>query len=309
MGQGGGILNLEVDMGGLKIKNPVMVASGTFGFGKEYSEYINLNSLGAIMVKGLTVKPRAGNPPPRIYETPSGMLNSVGLQNPGIEAFIKEELPFLREYNVAVIANIAGESVEEFVYMAEKLNVDGIHAIELNVSCPNVKEGGMAFGIKPECIYEITREVKRSAYKPVIVKLTPNVGDISICAKAAEDGGADAISLINTITGMAIDIKTRKPVFKNVFAGLSGPAIKPIALKLVYEAAKAVLIPVIGMGGIKSAEDAIEFMIAGAKAVAVGTYNFVNPYCTMEIIDGIKKYMAENNIEDINEIIGSLEIN
>lgn len=302
-------MNLEVDIGGLKIKNPVMVASGTFGFGKEYSQYINLNSLGAIMVKGLTIKPREGNPPPRIYETPSGILNSVGLQNPGIDAFIKDELPFLKDYDIAVIANIAGESVEEFVYMAEKLNIDGIHAIELNVSCPNVKEGGMAFGVKPECIYEITKKVKDSTSKPVIVKLTPNVGDISVCAIASQDGGADAISLINTITGMAIDIKTRKPVFKNVFAGLSGPAIKPIALKLVYEAAKAVKIPVIGMGGIKSAEDAIEFMIAGAKAVAIGTYNFVNPYCTMDIIDGIKKYMAINNIKTVNEIIGSLKIN
>lgn len=302
-------MNLEVNVGKLKLKNPVMVASGTFGFGKEYSEYINLDFLGAIVVKGLTIKPRGGNPPPRIYETPSGILNSVGLQNPGIDAFIEDELPFLKDYDVAVIANIAGESVEEFVYMAKKLDIDGIHAIELNVSCPNVKEGGMAFGVKPECIYEITKKVKESTNKQVIVKLTPNVVDISVCAKAAQNGGADAISLINTITGMAIDIKSRKPIFKNVFAGLSGPAIKPIALKLVYEAVKAVTIPVIGMGGIKSAEDAIEFMIAGAKAVAVGTYNFVNPYCTMEIIDGIKKYMAENSIRDINEIIGSLNIN
>lgn len=299
-------MKLDVEIGGLRLKNPVMVASGTFGFGKEYSEYIDLSKLGAIMVKGLTVKPREGNPPPRIYETPSGILNSVGLQNPGIDGFIKGELPFLKKYDVAVIANIAGESVEEFAYMAKKLDIDGVHAIEVNVSCPNVKEGGMAFGVKTECIYDITKAVKKSTNKPVIVKLTPNVGDIAICAKAAEDGGADAISLINTITGMVIDTNTRKPVFKNIYAGLSGPAVKPIALKLVYEAVKSVTIPVIGMGGISSASDAIEFMIAGAKAIAVGTYNFVDPYCTMKIIEGIKEYMKLNNIDNINDLIGSL---
>ncbi|SNX52635.1 dihydroorotate dehydrogenase [Thermoanaerobacterium sp. RBIITD] len=301
-------MNLEVNIGGLKLKNPVMVASGTFGFGKEYSEYIDLNHLGGIMVKGLTVKPKKGNPPPRIYETPSGILNSVGLQNPGIEVFIKDELPFLKNYNTKVIANIAGESIEEFSYMAEKLNIDSVHALELNVSCPNVKEGGMAFGVKPESIYKITKEVKSVTTKPVIVKLTPNVGDIKICAKAAEDGGADAISLINTITGMAIDINARKPVFKNIFAGLSGPAIKPIALKLVYEAKRAVSIPIIGMGGISSADDAIEFIIAGASAIAVGTYNFVNPSCTIEILEGIKTYMIQNDIDDINKLINSITI-
>lgn len=299
-------MKLEVDIGGLKLKNPVMVASGTFGFGKEYSDYIDLNQLGAIMVKGLTVKQKDGNPPPRIYETPAGILNSVGLQNPGVEGFIKNELPFLKKYDIKVIANIAGETVEEFIYMARKLDIDGVDALELNVSCPNVKEGGMAFGVKPECIYEITKEVKKVTSKTVIVKLTPNVGDIKICAKAAEDGGADAISLINTITAMAIDINTKKSIFKNIFAGLSGPAIRPIALKLVYEAKRAVSIPVIGMGGITSSDDAIEFIIAGATAIAVGTYNFVNPTSTVEIIAGIKKYMTQYAIDNINELVNSV---
>lgn len=308
MGGGGGILNLQVEIGKLKLKNPVMAASGTFGFGREYGEYIDLNQLGAIVVKGLTVNPKEGNPPPRVYETPCGMLNSVGLQNPGINAFIEKELPFLRDYDVAVIVNIAGETIEEFAYMAKKLDIDGVDGIEINVSCPNVKKGGMAFGINPEDIFNITKEVKKVTQKTVIVKLTPNVGDIGVCAKAAEDGGADAVSLINTIAGMAINIDTRTPVFKNVIAGLSGPAIKPIALRMVYEAARAVKIPVIGMGGISSFKDALEFMIAGAKAVAIGTCNFVNPNCTIEVIEGIKQYMVLNNIEDINEIIGSLKV-
>ncbi len=215
-------MNLQVVIGKLKLKNPVMAASGTFGFGREYGEYIDLNQLGAIVVKGLTVKPKEGNPPPRVYETPCGMLNSVGLQNPGVDAFIEKELPFLRDYDVAVIVNIAGETIEEFAYMAKKLDIDGVDGIEINVSCPNVKKGGMAFGINPEDIFNITKEVKKVTQKTVIVKLTPNVTDIGVCAKAAEDGGADAVSLINTIAGMAIDIDTRKPVFKNVIAGLSG---------------------------------------------------------------------------------------
>ncbi|WP_434630432.1 dihydroorotate dehydrogenase [Thermoanaerobacterium thermosaccharolyticum] len=292
----------------LEFKNPVFVASGTFGFGKEYSQYVDLNKLGAIMVKGLTLNPKEGNPPPRIYETPSGILNSVGLQNPGVDGFLRDELPFLKKFDTKVIVNIAGETIEEFVTMAQKLDIDGVHALELNVSCPNVKEGGMAFGVNPNSIYEITKRVKGVTSKIVIVKLTPNVADIKIYAKAAEDGGADAVSLINTITGMAVDINSRKPIFKNIFAGLSGPAVKPIALKYVYEAKKAVSIPVIGMGGISSAEDAIEFMIVGATAVAIGTYNFINPTCTMDILEDIKKYMNKNNVSDINQIINSINV-
>jgi dihydroorotate dehydrogenase (NAD+) catalytic subunit len=301
-------LSLKVNIGNLEFKNPVFVASGTFGFGKEYSQYVDLNKLGAIMVKGLTLNPKEGNPPPRIYETPSGILNSVGLQNPGVDGFLKDELPFLKKFDTKVIVNIAGETIEEFVTMAQKLDIDGVHALELNVSCPNVKEGGMAFGVNPNSIYEITKRVKGVTNKIVIVKLTPNVADIKIYAKAAEDGGADAVSLINTITGMAVDINSRKPIFKNIFAGLSGPAVKPIALKYVYEAKKAVSIPVIGMGGISSAEDAIEFMIVGATAVAIGTYNFINPTCTMDILEDIKKYMNKNNVSDINQIINSINV-
>lgn len=301
-------MSLKVNIGNLEFKNPVFVASGTFGFGKEYSQYVDLNKLGAIMVKGLTLNPKEGNPPPRIYETPSGILNSVGLQNPGVDGFLKDELPFLKKFDTKVIVNIAGETIEEFVTIAQKLDIDGVHALELNVSCPNVKEGGMAFGVNPNGIYEITKRVKGVTSKIVIVKLTPNVADIKIYAKAAEDGGADAVSLINTITGMAVDINSRRPIFKNIFAGLSGPAVKPIALKYVYEAKKAVSIPVIGMGGISSAEDAIEFMIVGATAVAIGTYNFINPTCTMDILEGIKKYMNENNVSDINQIINSINV-
>ncbi|MGF7399741.1 dihydroorotate dehydrogenase [Thermoanaerobacterium thermosaccharolyticum] len=301
-------MSLKVNIGNLEFKNPVFVASGTFGFGKEYSQYVDLNKLGAIMVKGLTLNPKEGNPPPRIYETPSGILNSVGLQNPGVDGFLKDELPFLKKFDTKVIVNIAGETIEEFVTMAQKLDIDGVHALELNVSCPNVKEGGMAFGVNPNSIYEITKRVKGVTSKIVIVKLTPNVADIKIYAKAAEDGGADAVSLINTITGMAVDINSRKPIFKNIFAGLSGPAVKPIALKYVYEAKKAVSIPVIGMGGISSAEDAIEFMIVGATAVAIGTYNFINPTCTMDILEDIKKYMNKNNVSDINQIINSINV-
>ncbi|MDI3476745.1 MAG: dihydroorotate dehydrogenase catalytic subunit [Thermoanaerobacterium sp.] len=301
-------MNLKINIGDLEFKNPVFVASGTFGFGKEYSQYVDLNKLGAITVKGLTLNPKEGNPPPRIYETPSGILNSVGLQNPGVDGFLKDELPFLKKFDTKIIVNIAGETIEEFVTIAQKLDVDGVHALELNVSCPNVKEGGMAFGVNPNSIYEITKRVKCVTDKTVIVKLTPNVDDIKIYAKAAEDGGADAVSLINTITGMAVDINSKRPIFKNIFAGLSGPAVKPIALKHVYEAKKAVSIPVIGMGGISSAEDAIEFMIVGATAVAIGTYNFINPTCTMDILEGIKKYMNENNVSDINQIINSINV-
>lgn len=301
-------MNLNVKIGNLTLQNPVMTASGTFGFGREYKEYIDLNKLGAIVVKGITLKPKKGNPPPRIFETSSGVLNSIGLQNPGLQGFLEKELPFLDNLDIPVIVNVAGETIEEFVYIAEKLDKVNIDGIELNLSCPNVKKGGMSFGINPEDILNITKEVRKTTIKTVIVKLTPNVTDIGICAKAAEEGGADAVSLINTIAGMAIDLENRRPFFNNIIAGLSGPAIKPIAIKMVYEVSKSVKIPIVGMGGIMNFKDALEFMVAGASAVGIGTCNFINPQCTIDVIDGIKKYLIENKIEDINKIIGSLKI-
>lgn len=301
-------MNLKVKIGNLTLQNPVMTASGTFGFGREYKEYIDLNKLGAIVVKGITLKPKKGNPPPRIFETSSGVLNSIGLQNPGLQGFLEKELPFLDNLDIPVIVNIAGETIEEFVYIAEKLDKVNIEGIELNLSCPNVKKGGMSFGINPEDIFNITKEVRKITIKTVIVKLTPNVTDIGICAKAAEEGGADGVSLINTVAGMAIDLENRKPFFNNIIAGLSGPAIKPIAIKMVYEVSKSVKIPIVGMGGIMNFKDALEFMVAGASAVGIGTCNFINPKCTIDVIDGIKKYLIENKIEDINKIIGSLKI-
>ena len=294
------MLNLEVNIGGLKLKNPVMTASGTYGFGREYSEYYDLSKLGAVVVKGLTLQPREGNKVPRIAETPAGMLNSVGLQNPGIEAFMEQELPFLRKYDTAVIANIAGNTVEEYCQMAEKLGTH-VDAIELNISCPNVKEGGVAFGTKCDSVYNITRSVKEYAKVPLIVKLSPNVTDIVEIALAAEEAGADCISLINTLLGMAIDINTRKPIRANIVGGLSGPAVKPVAVRMVYQVAKAVNIPIIGMGGISSWQDAVEFILAGADAVAIGTYNFVNPKAPLEILEGIRLYMEKNGYNELSE--------
>ena len=295
---------LKVEISGMKLKNPVIAASGTFGFGREYSEYIDLNKLGGISVKGLTLKPREGNKPPRIAETPAGILNSIGLQNPGVDAFIKDELPFLKQYDTAIIANIAGNTIEEYCELAEKLSDTDIDAFELNVSCPNVKEGGIAFGQDPKRVEAITKQVKKYSKKPLIIKLSPNVTDIGENAKAAEAGGADAISLINTLTGMKIDVERRAFVLANKTGGLSGPAIKPIAVRMVYQAACAVQIPIIGMGGIMNGEDALEFIMAGATMVAVGTANFINPKATMEVIDGIEAYLKRNNIKDINELIG-----
>ncbi len=302
-------IDLSIDIAGIRFENPVIMASGTYGFGHEYSEYVDLNKLGGISVKGITLKERKGNPPPRIAETPAGILNSVGLQNPGVEAFKKQELPFLKQFNTKIIANISGNTIEEYSEMAEILGDSGIDAIELNVSCPNVKAGGMAFGTDPGLIEEITGKVRKHCRQPLIVKLSPNVGDIKVMARAAEAAGADCISLINTILGMSIDIHKRKPVLANNFGGLSGPAVKPIAVRMVYEAAHAVNIPVIGMGGISTGEDAIEFLLAGAAAVMVGTANFVNPEVPMDILRGIKDFMSKYGYSSLKDIIGKLELN
>lgn len=299
--------DMKVNLAGIKLKNPVITASGTFGFGREYSKYYDLSMLGGIVVKGLTLEPREGNRPPRIAETPMGILNSVGLQNPGVDYFLDKELPFLRQYDVAVIANIAGNTVEEYCRMTEKLGskVDGI---ELNISCPNVKEGGVAFGTKCESVYDITRRVKAYSKVPLIVKLSPNVADIKEIALAAQEGGADAVSLINTLLGMAIDINARKPILANTVGGLSGPAVKPVAVRMVWQAAQAVSIPIIGMGGISCWQDAIEFMLAGSDAVAIGTASFINPYAPIEIIEGITEYLIKNRFDSIYELKGKLEV-
>ena len=301
------LAGMAVNIAGMKMKNPVMTASGTFGCGEEYAYYVDLTRLGGIVVKGLSLKPRLGNPPPRIMETAAGMLNAVGLQNVGVDAFIEEKLSFLRNYNVAVIANIYGESYTEYAQVAGKLSAaPGVHALEVNVSCPNVKKGGLSFGADPKAAAEVTRCVKAETHLPVIVKLTPNVTDITVIARAVEEAGADAVSLINTLTGMSIDLKNRTPHLKNITGGLSGPAIKPVALRMVWQVAQKVSIPVIGMGGIMTAEDALEFMVAGAKAVQIGTANFINPRATMEIIDGMRRYLQENKIKSIKDIVGSL---
>ena len=299
-------INLAVEIGSLKIKNPVMTASGTFGYGEEYADYVDLNKIGAIVVKGLSLKPRLGNPPPRIMETAGGMLNSVGLQNIGVEAFTAEKLPYLRKFDVAVIANIYGETYAEYSKVAGKLSsVKGVHALEVNISCPNVKKGGLSFGADPKAAAEVTRRVKGETNLPVIVKLTPNVTDIAAIAAAVEKAGADAVSLINTLAGMSVDLKTRMPHLKNITGGLSGPAIKPIALRMVWQVVQRVSIPVIGIGGIMNAEDALEYLILGAKAVQIGTANFINPRATLDVIEGIQNYLIDNKIEDINDIIGT----
>ncbi len=299
---------MAVHLGRLKLKNPVMTASGTFGYGEEYADYVDLNKLGAVVVKGLSLKPRLGNPPPRIMETTGGMLNSVGLQNIGVDAFIENKLPFLRKYDTAVIANIYGETYDEFKKVAKKLNAArGVHALEVNISCPNVKSGGVIFGSDPKIAARVTKTVKEETSLPVIVKLTPNVTDIVAVARAVEKAGADAISLINTLTGMSVDLKTRKPHLKNITGGLSGPAIKPVALRMVWDVVQMVSIPVIGIGGIMTARDALEFLIVGAQAVQIGTANFVNPHATLEVIEGMRQYLAANKIKDINEIIAAFQ--
>jgi dihydroorotate dehydrogenase (NAD+) catalytic subunit len=297
---------MAVQIGKLQLKNPVMTASGTFGYGEEYADYVDLNRLGAIVVKGLSLQPRLGNPPPRIIETTGGMLNAIGLQNIGVDTFIEEKMPFLRKYDVAVIANIYGESYAEYQKVAKKLNsVKGVHALEVNVSCPNVKKGGLSFGADPKIAALVTRKVKEETDLPVIIKLTPNVTDIAAVASAVEKAGADAVSLINTLTGMSVDLKARKPHLKNITGGLSGPAIKPVALRMVWQVVSRVSIPVIGIGGIMTAGDALEFLLVGARAVQVGTANFINPHATIDILEGMQNYLKNNNIKDVNKMIGT----
>jgi len=299
--------DLTVDIGSLKLKNPVMTASGTFGYGEEYSPYMDLNQIGAIVVKGLSLEPRMGNAPPRIMETPCGMLNAVGLQNIGVRAFIATKLPFLRQFETPVIVNIYAESVDEFSILAQKLSeAQGVHALEVNISCPNVKKGGIAFGTDPDMAAEVTRRVKDATDLPVIVKLTPNVTDIAMIAQSVEAAGADAVSLINTITGMSVDVDKRMPHLWNITGGLSGPAIKPVALRMVWQVVNRVSIPVIGLGGIMTAEDALEYLIVGARAVQVGTANFVNARAIPDIIEGIGKYLRKHQMTHIDELIGSL---
>ncbi len=296
---------MELDIAGIEIKNPVMVASGTFGFGKEYGRFYDISRLGAIMVKGLTLKPRLGNPPPRLIETPAGLLNSIGLENPGIQGFLTSELPYLREFALPVIVNIAGDTVNDYAKMADILDeVKGIAGIEVNISCPNVKAGGMAFGAVPELAYDVVNGVRKATGLPLIVKLSPNVTDIKEIALKVQDAGADAISLINTPLGMTINVEEQRPALGNVFGGLSGPAIRPIAVRMVWEVVGVVKLPVIGMGGIVTPHDALEFIMAGATAIAVGAGNFLNPMAPLEIIDGIREYMEKENISDINELIG-----
>jgi len=302
-------VNLSTEIAGIKLKNPVMVASGTFGYGEEYSELMDLSHLGALITKTVTLKPREGNSPPRLCETPSGMLNSIGLQNEGIDVLIKERLPFLAKFNVPVIVNIAGDSPEEFAELAKKLDkVQLVKGIELNISCPNVKHGGMLFGVDPKLTAEVVKAVKKATMLPIIAKLTPNVTDIALIAKSAEDAGADAVSLINTVLGMAIDTENWKSKISAGPAGLSGPAIKPIAVRMVWQAAKAVRIPVIGLGGIMTADDAIEFFLAGASAVQVGTANFVDPEASVKIIDGIRSYLEARKLSGIKDIIGKANV-
>ncbi len=300
--------NLSVEIGRLRLRNPVMTASGTFGYGEEYAPYVDLSRLGAIVVKGLSLKPRMGNPPPRIVETPCGMLNAVGLQNVGVNAFIREKLPFLAQFDLPVIANIFGESVEEYVKVAEILSqATGVHALEVNISCPNVKRGGIAFGANPDMAADVTRRVKASTDLPVIVKLTPNVTDIAEIAESVEAAGADAISLINTITGMSVDIERRVPHLRNITGGLSGPAIKPVALRMVWQVIQRVSVPVIGLGGIMTARDALEFLIVGARAVQVGTAHFIHPHAAIDILEGIEDYLEQHQFDDINQLIGTLK--
>lgn len=301
-------MNTKVTIAGVEFKNPVMTASGTFGSGMEYSDFVDLNKLGAVVTKGVANVPWPGNPTPRVAETYGGMLNAIGLQNPGIDVFIERDLAFLKNYDTKVIVNVCGKSVEDYIEVVEKLgDQDNVAMLEINVSCPNVKEGAIAFGQKADALMHITSEIKKKAKQPVIMKLSPNVTDITEMAKAAEAAGADAISLINTITGMKIDINRRKFALANKTGGLSGPAIKPIAVRMVYQAANAVKIPIIGMGGIASAEDALEFIMAGATAVSVGAMNFVNPYTTVETIEGIEAFMKKNQVEDINSLIGCVK--
>ena len=300
-------MNTEITIAGVTFQNPVMTASGTFGSGMEYGEFVDLNRLGAVVTKGVANVPWEGNKTPRVAEVYGGMLNAIGLQNPGIDVFLERDIPFLKKFDTKIIVNVCGKTVEDYLEVVERLGEAPADMLEINVSCPNVKEGAIAFGQKADCLYDITKQIKRVAKQPVIMKLSPNVTDIGEMARAAETAGADGISLINTLTGMKIDIHKRRFVLANKTGGMSGPAIKPVAVRMVYQAAHAVKIPVIGMGGIATAEDAIEFLLAGASAVAVGAMNFVNPYATIEIIEGIEAYMKQYGIKDLSELIGAVE--
>lgn len=300
-------MNLETNLCGVMLKNPIIAASGTFGFGKEFNEFYDISCLGGISVKGLTLQPREGNAAPRTVETAAGMLNAVGLQNPGIDAFLSQDLPWLAEKNVVTIANIAGNTTEDYVEMAKRLQDSSIHMIEMNISCPNVKQGGVQFGVYPEAIHDITKAVKAVSNQPLIVKLSPNVASISENALAAQEAGADAISLINTLTGMTVDVRKRVPHLANRTGGLSGPAVKPVALRMVYEVAQAVSIPVIGMGGIMSGEDVAEFLLCGATAVMVGTANLANPLAAPQILQEFTQFMKEESIQSVSELIGALK--
>lgn len=299
---------LATDLCGIKMKTPILTGSGTFGFGEEFADFVDLSSIGGVVVKGTTLKPRRGNDGVRITETPAGMLNCIGLENPGVEVFLKETLPRIRQYDMNVIVNISGSSVEDYGLLAEKLDATDIAAIEVNISCPNVKEGGIVFGTDPQAAAAVTRAVKSHTGKPVIVKLSPNVTDIVCMAKAVEDAGADAISLINTLLGMQIDIRTWTPVLGNITGGLSGPCVKPVAVRMVWQVSQAVHVPIIGMGGIMSAEDAVEFFLAGASAVAIGTANFTDPSCISKISDDLAAYLTAHRLENIHDLIGKIKI-
>lgn len=301
-------MNLQTTIAGVTFQNPVMTASGTFGSGMEYAEFVDLNRLGAVVTKGVANVPWPGNPTPRVAEVYGGMLNAIGLQNPGIDVFLERDIPFLKQFDTKIIVNVCGKTVEDYVEVVEKLGKESaVSMLEINVSCPNVKEGAIAFGQKADALYHITSEVKKHAKQPIIMKLSPNVTDITEMARAAEAAGADALSLINTITGMKIDVHKRKFAIANKTGGMSGPAIKPIAVRMVYQTAKAVKIPIIGMGGIANAEDAIEFLLAGASAVSIGAMNFVNPYTTVEVVDGIAAYMQRYQVENLADLIGAVE--
>ena len=299
-------MNTKVNIAGVEFKNPVTTASGTFGSGTEYSEFVDLSLLGAVTTKGVANVPWPGNPTPRIAETYGGMINAIGLQNPGIDVFVNRDIPFLKQYDTKIIVNVCGKTTEDYIDVVGRLGDQPVDLLEINISCPNVKEGGIAFGQDPKAVEAITREVKRHAKQPIIMKLSPNVTDITVMAKAAEAGGADALSLINTLTGMKIDINRRSFALANKTGGMSGPAVKPVAVRMVYQVAQAVKLPIIGMGGIMTAEDALEFILAGATAVAVGTANFHNPYATKEVVEGIEAYMRKYGIEDIKELIGAV---
>jgi dihydroorotate dehydrogenase (NAD+) catalytic subunit len=303
---------LEVEVGGIRMKNPVMTASGTFGYGEEFSPFIDLDKLGAIVLKGITLKPKRGNPPPRIIETPSGILNAIGLQNVGVEVLINKKLPYLQKFTTPVIINIFGDTLEEYVELTRKLdNISqekGIAGLEINISCPNVQKGGIVWGTEAQLTYKVVNNIRKVTTLPLIVKLSPNVTDIKVIAVAAEEAGADVLSLINTLVGMAVDVRLRRPKLANISGGLSGPAVKPVALWMVWQVFQAVNIPIIGMGGIMKTQDALEFIIAGARAVSIGTANLVNPKAAIEIIKGIEAYLVENKIKDINELVGSLKI-